>query len=136
MSLTRWIRLAKRVRARVLDGKTLHLLEPQPFQQLDTIWDGWDAIRSYHRAPDSEAVFAFRLGLVTDARVIPLHGPKADSAHRVSFEDSPDTYTVTGRDRMSRGVSLTRPGQGQAPTNDKPGMVRGSDVIFLGSVEA
>lgn len=130
-ALERAIALAKRVRHRILGGKVLHLLEPQPLDQVGRGWDGWDAIGSYDEGSDAAVVFAFRLGGETDHRVVPLRGLRPETTYRVSFEDRSDASTATGRELMAAGLSLTLPLPDRPPVVDMNGMVRGSEVIFI-----
>ncbi|MDQ4098875.1 MAG: alpha-galactosidase, partial [Chloroflexota bacterium] len=130
-ALTRSIDLFKRVRHNVLEGKVLHLLEPQPLEQVGRRWDGWDAIGSYHEASDTAAIFVFRLGGETSTRTIPLHGLQPDTTYRVTFEDGTETLHLTGSQLMAEGLPVTLPRPGQPPIIDANGMVRGSDVVFL-----
>ncbi|MDP9364728.1 MAG: alpha-galactosidase [Chloroflexota bacterium] len=130
-ALERAIGLAKRVRRRVLGGKVLHLLEPQPLEQVGHGWDGWDAIGSYDETADSAVVFAFRLGGETDRRAVPIRGLRPETRYRVTFEDRPEVLTATGRDLMANGVPLTLPLPGRPSVIDANGMVRGSEVIFV-----
>lgn len=130
-SLARNIALFKRIRNRVLTGKVLHLLEPQPLQRVGQGWDGWDAIGSYHEGSDSAVIFAFRLGGDGDERVIPLHGLRPETQYRVSFVDRPDSVTRSGRELMAEGMALTLPHPAQPRRVDGNGMVRASEVMFL-----
>ena len=130
-SLDRQIRLFKRIRRRVAEGKVLHLLEPQPLEQVGRGWDGWDAIGSYHEATDTAVVLAFRLGGDLDERTIPLHGLRPETRYRVAFEDRPDVLTRTGAELMAEGVLLTLPHPDQPRRIDPNGMVRASEVLFL-----
>jgi alpha-galactosidase len=130
-ALARNIALFKRIRKPVLDSKILHLLEPQPLQRVGNGWDGWDAIGAYHEATDSAVIFAFRLGGDRDERIIPLHGLRPQSRYQVSFEDRPDTFTVSGAALMTEGVFLTLPHPDHLRRVDPNGMVRASEVIFL-----
>ena len=125
------IDLFKRIRKRVLTGKVLHLLEPQPLEQVGHGWDGWDAIGSYHEGSDSAVIFAFRLGGDRDERVIPLHGLRQETRYRVSFEDRPGSVTRSGRELMAEGIVLTLPHPDQPRRVDGNGMVRASEVVFL-----
>ena len=52
------IALYKSYRARIRDGKVLHLVAPG--LPSDPAWDGWDAIGSYNPVEDAAIVFAFR----------------------------------------------------------------------------
>jgi hypothetical protein len=130
-SLSRNIALFKRIRKRVLEGKVLHLLEPQPLERVGQGWDGWDAIGSYHEGSDSAVIFAFRLGGDRDERVIPLHGLRQETRYRVSFEDRSDSVTRSGRELMAEGIVLTLPHPDQPRRVDGNGMVRASEVVFL-----
>ncbi len=133
-ALARTIDLVKRIRRRVIEGKVLHLLEPQPVERVGDGWDGWDAIGSYHEQSDTAVILAFRLGGDLDERTIPLHGLNPDSRYRVSFEDRPDTYERVGRELMETGISLSLPGPGQSRIVDGIGLVRASEVIHLEAV--
>lgn len=133
-ALTRSIDLCKRVRGRILAGKVLHLLEPQPLEQVGRRWDGWDAIGSYHEASDTAVIFVFRLGGDADTRTIPLHGLNPETRYRVTFEDGPETLVQSGSDLMAEGLTVTLPRPGQPPIIDANDMVRGSEVIFLAPV--
>jgi alpha-galactosidase len=130
-ALARNIALFKRIRGQVLEGKVLHLLEPQPLERVGHGWDGWDAIGSYHEASDRAIIFAFRLGGNQDERVIPLHGLRPQTRYRVSFEDRPDTEIRTGADLMANGIRLALPHPAQPRRIDGNGMVRGSEVVSL-----
>jgi alpha-galactosidase len=130
-ALARNIALFKRIRRQVLEGKVLHLLEPQPLERVGHGWDGWDAIGSYHEASDRAIIFAFRLGGNTDERIIPLHGLRPETRYRVSFADRTDTFTRTGAELMTDGIRLTLPRPDQPRRIDGNGMVRGSEVIHL-----
>ena len=130
-SLARHIALVKRIRAKVLESKILHLLEPQPLQRVGHGWDGWDAIGAYHEAADSAIIFAFRLGGSLEERVIPLHGLRPETRYRVSFADRPDVAVRAGADLMANGIRLTLPPPGQPRRVDGNGMVRASEIIWL-----
>lgn len=127
IALDRNIKLFKRIRKQVLDGKVLHLLEPQPLEQVGRRWDGWDAIGSYHEATDSAVILAFRLGSEIDERIIPLHGLNPNSTYRITYEDRPDTATATGAELMANGLLLLLPEE----YTDSNGMKRASEVMFL-----
>ncbi len=133
-ALVRTIGLVKRIRRRVIEGKVLHLLEPQPGERVGNGWDGWDAIGSYHPASDSAVILAFRLGGELDEHTIPLHGLNPDSRYRVTFEDRPETYERSGRDLMDAGLELILPGPGLPRIVDGLGFVRASEVIHLEAV--
>lgn len=130
-ALVRTIDLVKRIRRRVVEGKVLHLLEPQPYERIGDGADGWDAIGSYHEASDSAVILAFRHGGNLDERVIPLHGLNLGSRYRVTFEDRPDAFERSGRELMENGISLTLPGPGLPRVVDGLGFVRASEVIHL-----
>jgi len=130
-ALVRTIGLVKRIRRRVVEGKVLHLLEPQPVEQVGDGWDGWDAIGSYHEQSDTAVILAFRLGGELDERVIPLHGLNPASRYRVTFEDRPDRVERSGQDLMESGISLALPGPGLPRIVDGLGFVRASEVIHL-----
>jgi alpha-galactosidase len=130
-ALARNIDLFKRIRKRVLEGKVLHLLEPQPLERVDHGWDGWDAIGSYDEASDRAIIFVFRLGGDMDERVIPLHGLRPETHYRVSFEDRPDIFTRSGVELMGEGIALSLPHPDQPRRVDGNGMVRGSEVVYL-----
>lgn len=127
LALDRNIKLFKRIRKNVIDGKVLHLLEPQPLQQVGRRWDGWDAIGSYHEQSDSAVIMAFRLGGEIDERVIPIHGLNPNSTYRITYEDRPDTASITGADLMANGLMLSLPEE----YTDSNGMKRACDVVFL-----
>jgi alpha-galactosidase len=133
-ALTRGIDLFKRVRHRILTGKVLHLLEPQPMEQIGRGWDGWDAIGSYDPARDRAIVFAFRLGGTVDRRSIPFHGLREGSTYRVSNEDDSRVFSVTGKELMEQGLDWELPGNSDPRLPDPNGMVRGSAVIYLDAV--
>jgi hypothetical protein len=126
-ALDRNIKLFKRIRKNVLDGKVLHLLEPQPLQQVGRRWDGWDAIGSYHEPSDSAVIMAFRLGGEIDERVIPIHGLNPNSTYRITYEDRPDTASIGGAELMANGLLLSLPEE----YTDSNGMKRACDVVFL-----
>ena len=133
-ALVRAIDLVKRIRRRVVEGKVLHLLEPQPVERAGHGWDGWDAIGSWHEQSDTAVILAFRLGGDLDARVIPVHGINPDSTYRITYEDRDDVQDRTGGDIMANGIPLTLPGPGQERIVDGLGLVRASEVIHLTSV--
>jgi hypothetical protein len=130
-SLVKHIAIFKRIRKRVLEGKVLHLLEPQPLERVGHGWDGWDAIGSYHEASETAVIIVSRLGGDLDARTIPLHGLRAKTHYRVSFEDRPDTSVRTGADLMAEGIRLTLPQSDQPRRVDPNGMIRASEIIYL-----
>lgn len=134
LALERAVALAKRVRRKILSGKVLHLLEPQPLEQVGRAWDGWDAIGSHHESSDSAVIFAFRLGGAVDTRTIPLHGLNPSSTYQITFADRPTTYTTSGANLLTHGISLSLPAPGHPPTIDLNGMLRASEVIFLDPV--
>ncbi len=134
-ALIRTIGLVKRIRRRVVEGKVLHLLEPQPVERVGHGSDGWDAIGSFHPASDSAVILAFRLGGDLNVRTIPLHGLNPDSRYRVSFEDRPDTFERSGADLMDAGIDLALPGPGLPRNVDGLGFVRASEVIHLEAVK-
>ena len=133
-ALVRTIDLVKRIRHRVVEGKVLHLLEPQPVERVGDGWDGWDAIGSYHPEHDSAVILVFRLGGELDERVIPVHGLNPASTYRISFEDRPDGGERTGAEIMANGIPLTLPGPGQPRIVDGLGLVRASEVVHLQAV--
>lgn len=133
-ALVRTIDLYKRIRQRVIEGKVLHLLEPQPYERVGDGWDGWDAIGSYHPASDSAVILAFRLGGELDEHIIPVHGLNPTSRYRVGFEDRPDTVERSGADLMADGIELSLPGPGQTRNIDELGFVRASEVIHLEAI--
>lgn len=133
-ALARTIDLVKRIRHRVVEGKVLHLLEPQPVERVGDDWDGWDAIGSYHPEHDSAVILAFRLGGELDERVIPVHGLNPSSRYRISFEDRPDVEERTGAGIMADGIPLSLPGPGQPRIVDGLGFVRASEVIHLEAI--
>jgi hypothetical protein len=126
-TLDRNIKLYKRIRKQVLDGKVLHLLAPHPIAQLGRHWDGWDAIGSYHAELDQAVIFIFRLGGDQDERIIPLHGLNPNSTYRITYEDRPDVSHATGADLMANGLPISLPSE----YIDQNGMPRASDVVFL-----
>jgi hypothetical protein len=130
-ALVRAIDLVKRIRRRVIDGKVLHLLEPQPVERVGQGWDGWDAIGSYHETTDSAVILAFRLGGDLDERVIPVHGIKPESTYVITYEDRPEIEQRTGAEIMANGIRLSLPGPGQERIVDGLGYVRASEVIHL-----
>jgi alpha-galactosidase len=134
-ALVRTIDLFKRIRRRVIEGKVLHLLEPQPYERVGDGWDGWDAIGSFHEASDSAVILAFRLGGDRDERVIPVHGMNPGSHYRISFEDRSETSVRSGAEIMAEGIPLTLPGPGQARIVDDLGFVRASEVVHLEAVD-
>ena len=133
-ALVRTIDLVKRIRHRVVEGKVLHLLEPQPVERVGDGWDGWDAIGSYHPGQDSAVILVFRLGGERDERVIPMHGLNPASTYRISFEDRPASAERTGAEIMANGIALTLPGPGLPRVVDGLGFVRASEVIHLQAV--
>lgn len=133
-ALSRAIDVYKRIRRRVIEGKVLHLLEPQPLERVGRGWDGWDAIGSYHEQTDTAVILAFRLGGDLDTRSIPVHGLRTETRYRVTFEDRPDVLERTGAELMTEGISLTLPHPGQPRVVDKNGMVRGSEIVHLAPV--
>jgi alpha-galactosidase len=134
-ALQRSIGLFRKNRRHIADGKVLHLLDPQPFEQVNGDWDGWDAIGSYLPATDSAIVMTFRLGGDTDARRIPIHGLNPATTYRVTFEDRPDALEIGGATLMQHGLDLTLPAPGGDRNIDGLGFVRASEVIYLNPVE-
>ena len=130
-SLAQHIAIFKRIRHRVLEGKVLHLLEPQPLERVGHGWDGWDAIGSYHEPTDTAVIFAFRLGGDLDQRIIPLHGLRPETRYRLSCEDRREACTRTGADLMADGLELTLPHPNQPRRVDRNGMVRASEIVYL-----
>jgi hypothetical protein len=133
-ALSRAIEVYKRIRRRVIDGKVLHLLEPQPLERVGRGWDGWDAIGSYHEQTDTAVILTFRLGGDTDTKTIPLHGLRPDTRYSVSFEDRSDVLERTGADLMSNGLQLTLPHLDRERVVDENGMVRGSEIVHLSPI--
>lgn len=133
-ALVRAIDLVKRIRRRVVEGKVLHLLEPQPYERVGDGWDGWDAIGSYHAESDSAVILAFRLGGNLDARTIPVHGLDPETQYRISFEDRTETFERSGAELMAEGIHLSLPGPDQTANVDELGFVRASEVIHLNAV--
>ncbi|HEV2073832.1 MAG TPA: hypothetical protein VGR29_09350, partial [Thermomicrobiales bacterium] len=133
-ALVRTIDLFKRIRRRVVEGKVLHLLEPQPYERVGDGWDGWDAIGSYHPETDSAVILAFRLGGDLDTRVIPVHGLDPDSRYLITFEDRADRAERSGQEIMDRGIELSLPGPRQRRNVDGLGFVRASEVIHLEAI--
>jgi hypothetical protein len=133
-ALVRTIDLVKRIRRRVVEGKVLHLLEPQPYERVGDGWDGWDANGSWHEASDTAVILAFRLGGELDERVIPIHGLNPDSTYRITYEDRPNEEDRTGADLLENGITLTLPGPGHPRIVDGLGFVRASEVIHLEAV--
>lgn len=133
-ALVRTIDLFKRIRRRVVEGKVLHLLEPQPYERVGDGWDGWDAIGSYHPGTDSAVILAFRLGGDLDTRVIPVHGLDPDSRYLITFEDRADRAERSGQEIMDEGITLSLPAPGQARNVDGLGLVRASEVIHLRAI--
>ena len=130
-ALVRAIDLVRRIRRRVIEGKVLHLLEPQPVERAGNGWDGWDAIGSYHEASDTAVILAFRLGGDLDERTIPVHGINPESIYRITYEDRADVQERTGADIIASGLPLTLPGPGQERIVDGLGLVRASEVIHI-----
>ncbi len=130
-ALVRAIALFKRIRRSVMDGKVLHLLEPQPVEQVGHGWDGWDAIGSYHEASDSAVILAFRLGGDLDQRVIPIHGLNPESRYRISFDDRAEMLERTGAELARDGLAIDLPAPGLPRVIDELGFVRASEVITL-----
>ena len=133
-ALVRTIELFKRVRRRVIEGKVLHLLEPQPVERVGDGWDGWDAIGSWHEATDTAVIFAFRLGGELDSRIIPIHGIRPESTYRVTFEDRDEIRALTGAELIANGLELSLPGQRMPRIVDGLGFVRASEVIHLTAI--
>ncbi|WP_169302702.1 glycoside hydrolase family 36 protein [Thermobaculum terrenum] len=130
-SLQRQIALYKRIRQRVARGKVLHLLEPQPLERVGHGWDGWDAIGSYDEVTDSAVIFVFCLGGEINCRTIPIHGLRADTLYKVSFEGDRASFSLSGRELMAKGLEVELPARGQRPVLDANGMVRASEVVLL-----
>ncbi len=130
-ALVRTIDLFKRIRRRVIEGKVLHLLEPQPVERVGNGWDGWDAIGSYHEATDTAVILAFRIGGHLDERVIPVHGIDAATDYVITYEDRDDRQVRRGADIMANGIPLSLPGPVQPRVVDGLGFVRASEVIHL-----
>jgi alpha-galactosidase len=133
-ALVRAIDLVKRIRRRVIEGKVLHLLEPQPVERAGNGGDGWDTIGSYHEQTDTAVILAFRLGGDLEERTIPVHGINPDSTYRITYEDRSDMEERSGSDIISNGILLTLPGPGQQRIVDGIGLVRASEVIHLSPI--
>jgi alpha-galactosidase len=130
-ALVRAIGLFKRIRKQVVEGKVLHLLEPQPYERVDDGWDGWDAIGSYHEPTDSAVILVFRLGGNLEGRSIPIHGLNAASQYQVTFEDRRDTFVRSGAELMVNGMYLKLPVPEGPAVVDDLGFVRASEVIHF-----
>ena len=89
----------KRIRPILRGGNVYHIL-PQP--------DGWhwDGLQYVDPATGRGVVFVFRPDSPDFAQVVSLEGldPKAD--YRVSFEDTPETFTRGGKSLMEEGLRL------------------------------
>jgi Melibiase len=136
LALERAIALAKSIRARVLRGKVLHLLEPMAREQIGRGWDGWDAIGSYDEATDTAIVLAFRVGGSIDDHTIPIHGLRPQSTYRVTFADRPQELVAIGDVLMRDGIRLQLPLPGAPPDVDGTGTLRASEVISIDPVPA
>jgi alpha-galactosidase len=99
------IALYKHYRARIRDGKVLHLLAPSV--PADKAWDGWDAIGSYNPLEDAAIVFAFRTRGGPQSRAIPMKSLKPGQTYRVTLCDARQSYRASGRAIMKDGIALT-----------------------------
>ena len=94
----------KKLRPIVRDGNVYHIL-PQP--------DGWhwDGLEYFDPATGQGVVFLFRPDSPDVSQVIHLKGldPRAD--YRVSFEDTPETFTREGKSLMEEGLRVNLPGR-------------------------
>lgn len=98
------IALYKRYRARIREGKVLHLVAPA--NPKDKAWDGWDAIGSYNPGEDAAIVFVFRTQGTSPQRVIPMTSLRPEGKYTVTFNDTKRLYQATGREIMSQGLKL------------------------------
>ncbi len=98
------IAVYKRHRARIRDGKILHLLRPD--DPNNTAWDGWDAIGSYHPGDDAAIVFVFRTRGANRSRVVPMKDLRSEGTYRVTFTDTGRTYTASGAEIVGQGFTL------------------------------
>ena len=69
-------------------------------------WDGWDAIGSYHPDEDAAIVFVYRTNGDNPRRAIPMTSLRPKGSYRVTFNDTGQTYTATGREIMRDGLAL------------------------------
>ena len=98
------IAVYKRHRARIRDGKILHLLRPD--DPANAAWDGWDAIGSYHPGDDAAIVFVFRTRGANRSRVVPMKDLRPEGTYRVTFTDTGRTYIASGAEIVGRGFTL------------------------------
>ena len=99
------IAVYKKYRARIRDGKVLHLLRPD--NPKNEQWDGWDAIGSYNPTEDAAIVFVFRTRTGPATRTIPMKALAPDHSYQVTYLDEARTYKATGEEINTKGFDLS-----------------------------